>query len=725
MQTHRLAGIKVTAMRKAELLDVAARALTGKERVHLTFLNPDYARRALLDDGIRRDINSFDLVAVDGNGVRLLTPLYGFSVPERLDTDSLAPDLFRLAASLGARVFLFGCAPGVAEAAAASMTQAFPGLRVVGTEHGYHDVQRGHPGRFDEKDSEAIVEQINAARADLVVVSLPTPLQQRWTARFGHRLKAAFVLTAGSYLDHAAQGSLQRGWYPRWADRLRLNWLSRLLREPRRLWRRYTIEAAHFVLLVLRDRTRGPRRRGRSLRYVVGAALALATALGPGMPSATPTVVATAARPNVLNIVLDDMRDQTPTQVKAYLPKTVQRFAVGTFFRDADVSTPSCCPSRAAGMTGRYDHNNGMRHQGDIAKVDLTTFVQHRLRLAGYQTAMVGKYVHNWPAAQAPPDFDHYAMWIDPTYTDPTVYQAGVLSQVPGYTTTITGSRALQFLQSMAADPQQRPWYEYVAFHAPHPDDNGNFVPEPKYATSGVPACGLTQPGEADVSDKPPYASWVKVTNAQVQATCQGQMRVLKSVDDQIDRLFAYLASSGQLGRTMVLLWSDNGTLWGEHNRVGKFVPWLPAINVPMWLRWDGHVPAGTSATLVSNVDIAPTIYAATGATPPPVVLDGHSLLSPKARPYELNEYWYDYPANGKVPTWAETHDTHAAYIETYDPTTGQRDFREYYDLDADPGELTNLLGDASTADDPPAAVLAALAARLAAARTCAGSSCP
>jgi arylsulfatase A-like enzyme len=468
----------------------------------------------------------------------------------------------------------------------------------------------------------------------------------------------------------------------------------------------------------------------RQLRPV-GWRLLIATAMTAGTiaaatASSMTTGVAAAAnvRPNVLNIVLDDMRDQTPAQIKKYMPKTAQRFSTGEFFENAEVSTPSCCPSRATGMTGRYDHNNGMRHQQDIANVDLSTFVQHRLHLAGYQTAMAGKYVHNWPDAMAPPDFDHYAMWISPTYNDPTVFEAGTLSLVKGYATTITGTKALQYLQSMSADPAGRPWYAYVAFHAPHPDDNGNFVPESKYASSAVPSCGLSQPGEADVSDKAPYATWVKVTNAQVQATCKGQMRVLKSVDDQIDRLFAYLSSSGQLSRTMVLLWSDNGTLWGEHNRVSKFVPWLPAIDVPMWLRWDGHVPAGTSSALVSNVDIAPTIYAATGASPPPVTLDGHSLLTPWARAFELNEYWYDYPANGKIPTWAEVHDTHYAYIETYD-ASGARVFREYYNLDADPGELTNLLGDKSTANDPPAALLTTLAARVAAARTCVGASCP
>jgi arylsulfatase A-like enzyme len=162
--------------------------------------------------------------------------------------------------------------------------------------------------------------------------------------------------------------------------------------------------------------------------------------------------------------------------------------------------------------------------------------------------------------------------------------------------------------------------------------------------------------------------------------------------------------------------------MWGEHNRTSKFVPYLPSVNVPMFVRWDGHLPSATNTDLVSNVDIAPTIIEATGVTPAPaVVIDGHSLLHPVTRPYELNEYWYDYPANGKVPDWAQIHNTHFAYIETYS-STGALAFQEYYNLDTDPGENRNLL---KVDDGMPPSVLATVKAELALARTCAGVSCP
>jgi N-acetylglucosaminyldiphosphoundecaprenol N-acetyl-beta-D-mannosaminyltransferase len=254
-----LCGIKVSPLRRGELLDLVSAALKENHPLRLTFLNPDYARRALLDPELKAAINSFDVVLVDGNGVRLLTPLYGFWVPERLDTDSVAPDVFRLLAEARGSVFLFGCAPGVAKEAGRRLAHDHPGLQIAGTEHGYHDVEKGHPGRFDPEDSDRIVGEINRSRPDLVVVSLPTPLQQRWLHDCGERLATPVVMTGGSYLDHVAEGVAGR-WYPRWADVLRLNWFYRFLRDPRRLWRRYTVEVVQLVILVVRDRLDRPER---------------------------------------------------------------------------------------------------------------------------------------------------------------------------------------------------------------------------------------------------------------------------------------------------------------------------------------------------------------------------------------------------------------------------------------------------------------------------------
>jgi N-acetylglucosaminyldiphosphoundecaprenol N-acetyl-beta-D-mannosaminyltransferase len=80
---------------------------------------------------------------------------------------------------------------------------------------------------------------------------VPTPIQQRWVTRNLDQLVAPVVITGGSFLDHLAE---RINWYPRWVNAMRLGWLYRLLREPGRLWYRYSIELVHYFGLVARER---------------------------------------------------------------------------------------------------------------------------------------------------------------------------------------------------------------------------------------------------------------------------------------------------------------------------------------------------------------------------------------------------------------------------------------------------------------------------------------
>jgi N-acetylglucosaminyldiphosphoundecaprenol N-acetyl-beta-D-mannosaminyltransferase len=242
------AGIAVSPWRWADLLAAVQDALTGGGPVAITSLNPDYARRAWRSPALRDWINAFDAVCVDGVGVQLLCPLYGFVAPQRLDTDAAVPRLLGLCARTGAPVFLFGSAPGIARAAADTMVTAVPGLAVAGVEHGHHDLLAGSPGEFPAAATERIVADVNASGAAVLLVGLPTPLQQRWVVENRDRLTPSVLVTVGSYLDHVADaGRPGLLWYPPLVDRLRLNWLYRLVREPRRLWRRYTVETADYL----------------------------------------------------------------------------------------------------------------------------------------------------------------------------------------------------------------------------------------------------------------------------------------------------------------------------------------------------------------------------------------------------------------------------------------------------------------------------------------------
>jgi arylsulfatase A-like enzyme len=434
-------------------------------------------------------------------------------------------------------------------------------------------------------------------------------------------------------------------------------------------------------------------------------------------PSTTTTVPPSGARPNVLLINMDDGR----FDALDYMPKTVQWMSSGVNYPNHHVTIPSCCPSRSTLFTGRYSHNNGILLQGDALELDQDFTIAHYLDTAGYQTAMAGKFLLSWPETTPPPDYDRHTV-IRGGYTNYTARIDGNAQQVQQYSTTFLGSALRGYLHGFEADDAV-PWFGYFAPQAPHIEGGWKSlaVPEAEYANAPVGNC--VQPGEPDKSDKPPHMTWVVPDPAYVLAVCESQARALMSVDDEIDAMLTQLAADGELANTIVIVTSDNGFLWGEHDRWEKFVPYEPAVRVPLHVRWDGHLAPGTDQRRTETIDILPTILHAAGITALKP-LDGESLLTATTRTENFAEYWYDNDANGPTPSWASLSNGVWKYIETYD-LDGDLDFVEYYRLQTDPGELTNVLQDGSSANDPSPAELSQLAQRLAAARTCVGSQCP
>jgi arylsulfatase A-like enzyme len=435
-----------------------------------------------------------------------------------------------------------------------------------------------------------------------------------------------------------------------------------------------------------------------------------------------PQAVATK-RPNILLINTDDQRFDT----MKFMPKTVSWMKGAHVYDKFQVAIPSCCPSRADLISGRFPHNDGVRHQADALNLDMSATMEAYLRTAGYRTAMAGKFLNSWPPYQAPPSFDRYA-YIKGGYDDFYAYQDGKRLHVKrtdaaprNYSTTWLADQLRGTLKDFATQTPDKPWFAYYAPYAPHMNPKtGLATPEPKYAHADTGKC--IRPNEADRSDKPAYVRWRSYNAAEYTAVCQSQIRTLFSVDDADDDIFKQLNASGQLANTLVIFTSDNGYLWGEHGLDSKFVPYLESVRVPMLLRWDGHVTAGVDHRLASTVDIAPTLLQAAGIKVPAgkPAMDGRSMFG-AARASELTEYWYD-AANSKVPTWAALYNGKMHYIESFDEK-GQQTAREYYDLVADPAENTNLMHGAVSTQ--LAATVAALHRQLTAARTCKGTGCP
>ncbi len=431
-------------------------------------------------------------------------------------------------------------------------------------------------------------------------------------------------------------------------------------------------------------------------------------------------------RPNVLLILSDDQ----PLKTMSAMPRTKRWFGQeGVKFPHAFATTPTCCPSRASILTGRYAHNHGVLNNADAPKLDSTLTITRALRNAGYRTGIFGKYFNSMPIEDKPRHFDEWAIFNVPgAYYNRNWNVNGKVRRIAEYSTTYIGDRTLEFMKNTERRDDQ-PWFAYVTPSAPH----SGFTAEPKYQDAPVtPWTGRPSLYEGNpnvdpggFSDKPQYIQDAKPKKG--RRLRKNQLRTLVSVDDMNQRLRAKLRRLGEEENTLVFYMSDNGYLWGDHNKVSKFVPYTPSIKVPLYMSWPALVEGGrTDRRLTANIDLPTTILEAAGIAGTTPALDGRSLVDQSwTRDRMLTESFVNVEAfTTDLPPWASLRDNKMQYVEYYGEG-GEIVFREYYDLKEDPFQLLNLLGDDDTGNDPPAEELEALHVQLEADRRCAGPACP
>lgn len=184
--------------------------------------NPEFILAAKKDADFRAVLNNADLALADGVGVTYAAKILGRPLKGRVPGIDFAQGLMTHIARSGQRLFLLGAKPGVAEQAAENLKKARPGLVVCGVNDGY------------SQDDGPVVEKIRAAGADVVFVCLGAPKQEKWMAANGPATGARLLIGLGGCLDVFA-GNVQRA--PEKWQKLGLEWLYRLMKEPKRIGR--------------------------------------------------------------------------------------------------------------------------------------------------------------------------------------------------------------------------------------------------------------------------------------------------------------------------------------------------------------------------------------------------------------------------------------------------------------------------------------------------------
>ncbi|HLF26209.1 MAG TPA: WecB/TagA/CpsF family glycosyltransferase [Anaerolineae bacterium] len=227
MHSINILGIRVDDVTLVEVLDFTAACIAARAPHQFATVNVEFIMAAQADGAFRQVLRETALNVPDSAGVIWAARRLGHPLRERVAGSDLVEQIAQRAGSAGWRIYLLGAAEGIAHQASEVWKSRYPGLHIAGA-------FSGSP-RADEENS--IVERIQAAAPDIVFVAYGAPAQDKWIARNLPHLKVPVCMGVGGAFDFVA-GVAQRA--PRWMQRLGLEWLHRLLRQPWR-WRRMLV----------------------------------------------------------------------------------------------------------------------------------------------------------------------------------------------------------------------------------------------------------------------------------------------------------------------------------------------------------------------------------------------------------------------------------------------------------------------------------------------------
>jgi N-acetylglucosaminyldiphosphoundecaprenol N-acetyl-beta-D-mannosaminyltransferase len=233
-------GVNVSAINMRTAVDLADRWIATRRSGYICVTAVHAIMDAQSDRELVRIMNDAVINTPDGMPLSWIGRLLGYRQMDRVFGPDFMAELCRLSVSRGYRHFLYGGEPGVANALKQALERRWPGLQIVGT---YTPPFR----HLNEEEEDELIRKVSDTRPDILWVGLSTPTQVYFMAEYLERLRVPLMVGVGAAFDYHT-GRIQDS--PEWVKRSGLQWVHRLIQEPRRLWKRYLLANPAFVLKV-------------------------------------------------------------------------------------------------------------------------------------------------------------------------------------------------------------------------------------------------------------------------------------------------------------------------------------------------------------------------------------------------------------------------------------------------------------------------------------------
>jgi N-acetylglucosaminyldiphosphoundecaprenol N-acetyl-beta-D-mannosaminyltransferase len=238
MEWVHILGCPITKLSLGEFVDLSEQYIGSHRPRYVAVVNVAKLVKMRSDEELKESVLAADLIGADGVPLVWASQLLGNPLPGRVNGTDLMYKLLERADEKGYRLFFLGAKEQVLQRALDVVRKAYPGVKIAGSHHGY----------FTAAEEVAIVDRIRTAQADILFIAFGTPQKELWVKRYLAAMEVPIVHGVGGSFDVLA-GVIPRA--PLWMQRSGLEWLFRLIQEPRRMWRRYLVTNGTFLVLFL------------------------------------------------------------------------------------------------------------------------------------------------------------------------------------------------------------------------------------------------------------------------------------------------------------------------------------------------------------------------------------------------------------------------------------------------------------------------------------------